>query len=644
MRGRRIGARIVVCAALLAGASEAQADVDTFFVDTTSDASVTGCTAAAADCSLRGAFANADDGDAVSDIDSIIFDAQIFEGGGTATTVMASTGLVSDENLNLQALCSTTHPCAGIDGPPGDIAIKVQDGVFSMQGVAIFGGNTGLQHSNTADGLTLANDWFGLTLNGTTSGNDIGVYLAGPHVDIGGSGVPANVFTGNRLGLQMVGGNAADIDVVGNMFGVKADGATVAANSAADIDVSGNLANQAPSGVLIGGVANGTPECDGGCNVIAAAGGHGIDMSGSSAPGTFTSTAANIDVNSNHIGLNAAGSTSTASNGAILVRPAAADNIDVTNNRMAGGANAVNAGSGALSLKVEANQIGLSSDGTAVLDGTTETSIAVNSSDPSTPSRILNNDIAEDVAVTAISMGGSGGEVSSNRIGLAGVTGSGGLAGIHLAGGDHLVQGNAIGNVTGAIDLSENSGSEIKDNSIGELGPVGGDGILINSAPDNSTGNAIGSNDPELGNVFGDIGGDAIRVQGDGNDGNQILANTGGDADGLFIDLEGANGPGNGLQGPNAAVNAPKVKQITATAISGTAGPSGQVRIYRSTSPKGDFPEGLKKLVGTKDVKPDGTWKLKVPGKGVKKSWVVTANQTDSAGNGSELSKGKSRK
>ena len=103
MRNRGIGAGIVVSVVLLAGAVEAQADVDTFFVDTTSDAALTACTRAAGDCSLRGAFANADDGDAVTDTDSIIFDATIFDGVETVpnekTVVMASRRLVTDENL-----------------------------------------------------------------------------------------------------------------------------------------------------------------------------------------------------------------------------------------------------------------------------------------------------------------------------------------------------------------------------------------------------------------------------------------------------------------------------------------------------------------------------------------------------------------
>ena len=168
-----------------------------------------------------------------------------------------------------------------------------------------------------------------------------------------------------------------------------------------------------------------------------------------------------------------------------------------------------------------------------------------------------------------------------------------------------------------------------------------GSGIYLTTDVSNSTGNAIGSHAPDLANEFTDIGNDAIRIQGDGQDGNQLLAATG-EADGLFIDLEGDDGPGNGANGPNGGIEAPKVKKVTEKTVSGTVpgNPNGQVWVYRSTSPKGDFPQGLKKLLGTKDVKPDGTWKFK-PGGTIKKSWVLTALHMDDANNGSELAKGR---
>ena len=379
--------------------------------------------------------------------------------------------------------------------------------------------------------------------------------------------------------------------------------------------------------------------------MIAAAGTNstpGINLRGTLLPNE-TSTANDITIQNNHIGVNAAGTAGTAWTNGILLAVGDADNVTAYGNQMAGGVYGIHANSGAENLTAEANTIGANQAGTAVIDGTSGSSIDVDSSSAG-GAAIINNTIAADAIIDSITVRGDGAEIASNRIGLAGVEGSGGLLGMNVSGSNHLIQGNSVGNTGVGIYVAELTGAEIKDNLLGELGPTGGPGILIDFAPGNSTGNAIGSNDPALANEFGEVGEEAIKIVGDGNDGNQILANLGGPVGGLFIDLQGEQGPGNGLQGPNVGVEAPKVKQITEKAISGTAGPNGQVRIYRSGSPKGDFPDELKKLLGTKDVKPDGTWKLKVPGAGVKKSWVITANQTNSAGNGSELSKGKKRK
>ena len=233
---------------------------------------------------------------------------------------------------------------------------------------------------------------------------------------------------------------------------------------------------------------------------------------------------------------------------------------------------------------------------------------------------------------------GGGATIAANQIGLSGVANSGGGIGLVVEGSSHSIQGNSIGNVSAdAINLSQTTGSALAANLIGVLGPVGDSGVTITGVGGASVGNAIGSNDPDLANRFGDIGEDAIRIVGDGQDQNQIFANVGGEAGGLFVDLEGTDGPGNGANGPNAGIEAPKVKQLTAKAISGTGVPGATVWVYRSGSPKGDLPQELRKLIGTKTVKDDGTWKLKPGGNGVKKSWVVTANQNDLTGNGSEL-------
>ncbi len=648
MRRRLVGGGALVAVAWLVGAGQAQADNDTFFVDSTSDATLTNCFPAAG-CSLRGAFSLANDNDPDGHVDTIILNINLFDGvetvPGEATIAMAGAGLSTDEDLSVQANCSVTAPCAGIDGPPGDIAIRVQDGDFDMRGVAIFDSHTGFQHSNTGDSAHVTNSYFGLKLDGTVDGNQTGLYIAGPNAEVGAVNFAGNVIAGNGAGMRIFGDAATNVDVLFNRFGVKADG-TVAPNTSIDIDIAGNVANQAPSDVDIGpSTPNATPACDEGCNVIAAAGMNanpGVSLRGTLFPNE-TSTANDVTIQNNHIGVNAAGTAGTAWDNGILAAVGGADNVILNGNHMAGGVYGIDADSGADNLLAEANIIGANRAGTAVIDSTSGSSINVDSSSTG-GADIINNTIAVEGAVDPMAVVGDGAEIASNQIGLGAVAGSGGNLGMNVQGSNHLIQGNAVGNGGIGIFAEELTSAEIKDNVLGELGPLGGSGILIDEAAGNSTGNAIGSNDPALANEFGDIGDSAITIIGDGNDGNQILANLGGPASsGFFLDLQGEVGPGNGPLGPNTGVAPPKVKKITAKAISGTAGANGQVRVYRSGSPKGDFPDELKKLVGTADVKPDGNWKLK-PGGGIKKSWVVTANQTDSAGNGSELSKGKRRR
>jgi hypothetical protein len=215
--------------------------------------------------------------------------------------------------------------------------------------------------------------------------------------------------------------------------------------------------------------------------------------------------------------------------------------------------------------------------------------------------------------------------------------------GIRVEGTGHTVNFNSIRETTDdGIRLLNATGATVSDNDIGVDGSVGG-GIAITPGATPSTGNQVGGDDAESANTFGAIPGDAILIEGADQSGNLIGTNLGGPAGDLFVDLEGTDGPGNGPGGPNDEVEAPKVK-VGKKTITGTAEADGEVWVYRSTSAKGEFPAGLKKLLGRKDVKPDGTWKLNPAGTTIKKGWVVTALQNDPDGNGSELSKGKQRK
>ena len=272
---RAIGMGILASGLALVFAGEAQADPETFIVDTTSDSgALTTCGVPAGDCSLRGAFANADDGD-IADLDSINFEPTIFDGVETVpgeATITLADDLASDEHLDIEANCAVANPCVNIDGPAADNAICVNGGLFRMEDVAIFGtGVQGVFYGGNGIGLELQDNYFGLKFDGTVAGNDVGVTVSGPNAQIGPIGQGGNVVAGNRVGVAIFGAAATNTHIHQSLFGVRTNG-TLAPNTAVDIDISGNMGNEAPSDVNIGGNANATPECDEGCNVIAAAG------------------------------------------------------------------------------------------------------------------------------------------------------------------------------------------------------------------------------------------------------------------------------------------------------------------------------------------------------------------------------------
>ena len=107
---------------------------------------------------------------------------------------------------------------------------------------------------------------------------------------------------------------------------------------------------------------------------------------------------------------------------------------------MAGGVHAVDAGSGADDVIIEANRIGANAAGTAVLDGTSDSSIAVNSNFTN-PTAIITNTIAADAVIDTVAVQGTSAEIASNQIGLDGVANSGGFIGLRVAGNSHPSKG-----------------------------------------------------------------------------------------------------------------------------------------------------------------------------------------------------------
>ena len=241
----------------------------TFTVDTTSDVAITACSAAASDCSLRGAMIRAD-ADAV--LDTIAFNIPPGEAGCDASSGVCRISLLSSGEANLQPLV--------IDGytQPGAAANTIAANVGGSNAqlrIELFGGSCGascpgvrMGNSLTVRGLIIngfaqaginVGDFF-FSLAGSNSvieGNFIGTNFDGTsatsnfrginvnggsnraiNVRIGGNSPAArNVISGNRDDGIASGGNT--VQILGNLIGSNAAGTQPLANGANGILVVG---------------------------------------------------------------------------------------------------------------------------------------------------------------------------------------------------------------------------------------------------------------------------------------------------------------------------------------------------------------------------------------------------------------------
>jgi hypothetical protein len=155
--------------------------------------------------------------------------------------------------------------------------------------------------------------------------------------------------------------------------------------------------------------------------------------------------------------------------------------------------------------------------------------------------------------------------------------------------------------------------------------------------------NTIGGDTAAEQNVISGNTGDAIAIRGDGDDANEVLGNrgtgNGTTASDLFVDLVGANGPGNGLTGPNAGIEAPAITVATTEQVAGTALPNALVQVYLTPEAAGTVPGDVTGLLGTTTADGLGGWVLGKAGfsRDLQGSDGVSASQTPATGS-SELS------
>ncbi len=309
------------------------ATVLAFVVDTTSDASLTACTAAAGDCSLRGAITNANAANSPGDV--ITFDATVFPSGAPATITIDGTGngaLPSLNNANGTDTIDGTGAGVIVDGAGepslfpcltlenNDNTVKGLQMTDCVYGMIIIGDNNTIGPDNVIfDNGDPVNGGAGIGIGSSGTGNvikgnKIGTNAAGSAVhpsggnyrglNINGSGntvggstaLDRNIVSGNTTGISISTGGefaAGSNNVVkGNYIGTDAGGTADLGNTLIGVNIF-----QAVTGNVIGGTAAGEG------NVISGNDGNGLAFFGNDAVGR---PERNL-VQGNVIGTNAAG-------------------------------------------------------------------------------------------------------------------------------------------------------------------------------------------------------------------------------------------------------------------------------------------------------------------------------------------------
>ena len=224
-----------------------------FVVDTTSDADLEGCSAAASDCSLRGAITLAN---VISGTDTITFDPTVFSIAKTIT--LGST------------LPTVTTPMI-INGP-GEALLTV-DGIDTFR---VFYAGTG--SDLTLTDMTVANG------NVTGAGGG-GIYVDGASLTVSNATFSSNGATGNGGAIDLLNGSSATLTscTLSGNGSTKSGGAiALATGTSAQLtgcSLSGNTAGSAGGAIYTGGTLTITGSTFT-SNTTTASGGGGIFVQG----------------------------------------------------------------------------------------------------------------------------------------------------------------------------------------------------------------------------------------------------------------------------------------------------------------------------------------------------------------------------
>jgi len=590
------------------------------------------CETAAGTCTLRAAIEEANE--SVGTADAIAFASSEFKGQLADTLEPASLLPTIEDQLSIEGGVCTTQagqpgPCVGIQAASLSYGLSVDDveGVL-IEGVAVTGATTGIRAIDEAEELKIRGSWLGVKLDGSNgSGANTGIWLdpGSDGATIGGTEASRrNVIVNSSFeGLDVEG--ASETTVLGNYFGVKADGKTKAANGK-DIEVTDTVSFEAYGTTIGAEVASGAAPCDDGCNVISGASFAGIDLQGNG--GNEEPASGWTRVVGNYVGLSADG-TETVANASygIYVGKATETFIggeeNTEANYIAGGSNGI-AAENAEGFEVFGNVFGSGAAGAEI----TAPAIGV---------FMINTNNANQVAVVAnvFEMDGGvaiearfgGTEIASNFIKGA-EFGIWTKAGPNAAGGN-VIEGNVIGESLANGVWIEDAQNEVLGNAVYKSGKAG---ILLELPVPLlfPTENLIGGDVKGSENNINESGGPAIQIVDESGNTeedsfNEVASNKGAKNAGPFIDLVGE---------ANAGILPPAIGAAKLGGASGSgAEPGATIRVFRKKSAEtGELESFLGKAVADGSGSWSVAYEAAIPGE-----TRIAATQTSAEGGTSEL-------
>jgi CSLREA domain-containing protein len=625
---------IAACCLLVlpSAAMAVQYTVDSTLDEPDANPGTGGCLTAGGKCTLRAAIQESNASALV--VDEIHFDVAF--NGQLADTITLGSLLPPIANpVEINAGSCTTQagqsgPCAGIEASALSYGLSVEDtNTVGIAGLAITGATTGIRVVNSSKSFVARNNWLGLKLDGSNgSGANTGIWLdpESDNATIGGTTAgQGNVFVNNAAeGLDIEGADNAD--VLGNYFGVKADGVTKAANGK-NIEITDTAAIAATGNEVGTTISGAAAPCDGGCNVISGATTAGVDLignGGNEKPATGPTT-----IHGNYMGLSAAGTTVVA-NGEYGVFTGKAGEVTVGGpangdaNFFAGLGTGIFYASGE-GFKAMGNSFG---NGPTGLDVTSpNTAIFVSTLENSLPVTILGNVIRMEGGV-GIEARFGGTEIKNSFI-------EGAELGIWTkaspgAAGANLIEDNVIGESTANGIRIEDSANLVFGNSVYKSTAAG---IRIQNPTGfelvNATENQIGGNSTDRENNIRESGGDAIEINNSGGEGasqNEVARNKGEENAGLFIDLIGSL--------TNGGILPPQIDGAKLDGANGSGAEAGaNVRVFRKeTAEAGE----VESFLGEAIADSSGDWSVNyaaaLPGE-----TQIAATQTSLEGATSEL-------